>query len=125
LPARCRRSLLPSASQKYRPDERTYPAIRGIPRDLARRLVAHAMAGSAAWLQDRTEDATALRAKVTAPGGAGIQRIAQLDERGVLCSATRFSGLSSAMTRDPPAGLTARERARRRLRRTGSATQPN
>jgi pyrroline-5-carboxylate reductase len=52
-------------------------AIRGIPRDLARRLVAHAMAGSAAWLQDSTEDAAALRAKVTAPGGAGIQRIAE------------------------------------------------
>ena len=41
------------------------------------------MAGSAAWLQDSTEDAAALRAKVTGPGGAGIQRIAELDERAV------------------------------------------
>ena len=41
------------------------------------------MAGSAAWLQDSTEDAAALHAKVTGPGGAGIQRIAELDERAV------------------------------------------
>ncbi|MGD9695059.1 MAG: pyrroline-5-carboxylate reductase family protein [Thermoleophilia bacterium] len=58
-------------------------AVRGVPRDLARRLVARAMAGSAAWLQDSAEDAAALRAQVTAPGGAGIRRIAELDRRAV------------------------------------------
>lgn len=58
-------------------------AVRGIPRGLARRLVAQAMAGSAAWLRDGDEDAAALRAKVCAPGGAGIRRIAELDERAV------------------------------------------
>lgn len=58
-------------------------AMRGVPRDLARRLVARAMAGSAAWLEDSAEDAAVLRAKVTAPGGAGIQRIAELDRRAV------------------------------------------
>lgn len=58
-------------------------AIRGIPRDLARQLVTQAMADSAAWLQDSTEDTAALRAKVTAPVGAGIQRIAELDQRAV------------------------------------------
>ncbi|MFT4048818.1 MAG: pyrroline-5-carboxylate reductase [Solirubrobacterales bacterium] len=58
-------------------------AMRGIPRDLAREIVTQAMAGSAAWLQHSSEDAAALRAKVTAPGGAGIQRIAELDRRAV------------------------------------------
>ncbi len=58
-------------------------AMRGIPRNLARRIVTQVMAGSAAWLQKSTEDAAALRAKVTAPGGAGIKRIAELDQRAV------------------------------------------
>ncbi len=58
-------------------------AMRGIPRDLARRLVTQAMAGSAAWLRDSSEDAAVLRAEVTAPGGAGIRRIAELDRHAV------------------------------------------
>jgi len=58
-------------------------ALRGVPRDLGRRLVAQAMAGCAAWLQESDADAGVLRAKVCAPGGAGIRRIAELDERAV------------------------------------------
>jgi pyrroline-5-carboxylate reductase len=70
--------------QKYRPDTKEgYLAIRGIPRDLGRGPVARAVAGSAALLQDSTEEAAALGAKVTAPAGAGIQRIGELDERAV------------------------------------------
>ncbi|WP_220433291.1 pyrroline-5-carboxylate reductase [Kocuria coralli] len=58
-------------------------AIRGVNRDLGRRLVAQAMAGSAAWLQRESEAPDELRARVCAPGGAGISRIAELDERAV------------------------------------------
>lgn len=58
-------------------------AIRGIPRDLARRLVAQVLAGSAAWLQDGAVDPAALCARVSPPGGAGSRRIGELDERGI------------------------------------------
>ncbi len=58
-------------------------AVRGIPRDLGRRIVQQVMAGTAAWLEQSDEDAAVLRADVCAPGGAGIRRIATLDERAV------------------------------------------
>lgn len=56
---------------------------RGVPWETARRLVAQAMAASAAWLQATDEDAADLRAKVCSPGGAGARRMAELDRRGV------------------------------------------
>ena len=69
--------------------------MRGIPRTTAQQLVATAMAGAAAWLHEGSQDAAALRAKVCAPGGAGIRRIAELDERAVRAA------FVAALTRSP------------------------
>lgn len=56
---------------------------RGMSHDLARRLVAQALAGSAAWLRDGSADAAALCAEVSPPGGGGSRRIAELDRHAV------------------------------------------
>lgn len=58
-------------------------AIRGVPRDAGRKLLAEALAGAAALLAETSTDPSELRAQFCAPGGAGARRIARLDEHRV------------------------------------------
>ena len=69
-------------------------AMRGIARDVGRRLVAQVMVGSTSFLLTTDDTADELRARTCAPGGAGIRRIAELDARAVRAA------LVAALTRE-------------------------
>ncbi|MGN0097334.1 MAG: pyrroline-5-carboxylate reductase family protein [Corynebacterium sp.] len=59
-------------------------ALRGVPRDVARKVMTQTLTGTAALLDGRGDLAPSqLREQMCAPGGGGIRRIAALDRRGV------------------------------------------
>lgn len=59
-------------------------ALRGVHRDVARKVMTQTLTGTAALLDDDGDLAPSqLREQMCAPGGGGIRRIAALDRRGV------------------------------------------
>lgn len=77
-------------------------AVRhGLRPDLAGRLVAETMSGTAALLEQRGFDTLAVRREVTSPGGSTARGLAALERAGVRSA---FQAAIDAVTRTPGAG---------------------